>query len=364
MKESLLTDPCLAIADPELPFEVVTDACSCFAKGIAGVLLQEGRPVAFAGGALTSAEQRYHTTDQELLAVVFAIDQWRCYLQGAKHHFLLVTDHHPNTYLKTQPNLNRRQARWSEKLQEYDFSWSYRKGAQNVADAVSRAEHLPPLLQSMATQMRFDWVQRPDELEGGLAEAIADHSDVFFPLISAATLVAQPAIILAATTRSRVRAQASQPEQAEAQPEPEPAPRSAFVPASFGEPDAVQLSWLPELRAAYLQDPQLGDPTDLSIQHKHVTKRNGLWFKGSQIVVPACPAIKRKILAELHDSKYAGHGGEAKTIDLVRRYFWWPHLDLDCKQFVKGCALCQRNKASTQKVPGLLHQHDVPTQRW
>ena len=81
------------------------------------------------------------------------------------------------------------------------------------------------------------------------------------------------------------------------------------------------------------------------------------------MVVPKRPHIKRQILTELHDSKNAGHAWEQKILDLVKRYFWWPHMDADCKHFVKGCSRCQRNKAPTRQYTGLLQQHDLPTQR-
>ena len=45
---------------------------------------------------------------------------------------------HSTSFLKTQPTLNRRQARWSEILQPYDFKWEYRPGRTNVADPLSR----------------------------------------------------------------------------------------------------------------------------------------------------------------------------------------------------------------------------------
>ena len=71
-----------------------------------------------------------------MLALVHAVQTWRCYLEGSK--FTLVTDHYPNTFLKTQPTLNWRQARWSEILQPYDFKWEYRPGRTNVANPLSR----------------------------------------------------------------------------------------------------------------------------------------------------------------------------------------------------------------------------------
>ena len=72
IKHRLVQAPVLALPDPSLPYEVVTDACQ---TGLGAVLLQKGRPVAFAGRLLTDAETRYTTTDQELLAVVYALTQ-------------------------------------------------------------------------------------------------------------------------------------------------------------------------------------------------------------------------------------------------------------------------------------------------
>jgi hypothetical protein len=74
-----------------------------------------------------------------LLAVVHALRVWRCYLEGAE--FTVYTDHVSNTYFQTQPNLSRRQARWLEFLQPFGtFEWKYRKGAKDVADALSRRD--------------------------------------------------------------------------------------------------------------------------------------------------------------------------------------------------------------------------------
>ena len=128
--------------------------------------------------------------------------------------------------------------------------------------------------------------------------------------------------------------------------------------------EAVKLSWLPELAGAYKQDDMLGDQCAGDIMHKHMTARNGLWDRGSLIVLPSCPSTRCQIMNELHDSKCAGHGGEGRIVQLVRRYFRWPSLDSDVKQFVKGCTLCQRNKASGQLYAGKLQQSDLPTEKW
>ena len=68
--------------------------------------------------------------------MVHALTVWRCYLEGVK--FTVVTDHHPNTFFNNLVNLSRRQARWMEFLQQFDFEWKYRPGRVNVADPLSR----------------------------------------------------------------------------------------------------------------------------------------------------------------------------------------------------------------------------------
>jgi hypothetical protein len=55
--------------------------------------------------------------------------------------FTVYTDHVSNTCFQTQPNLSRRQGRWSEFLQRFEaFEWKYRKGTKNVANALSRRD--------------------------------------------------------------------------------------------------------------------------------------------------------------------------------------------------------------------------------
>ena len=134
VRHALTHSPVLALPDFNKAFVVECDA-SDFAVG--AVLLQEGRPVAFEGKKLSSAERNYPTHDRELLAVIHALRQWRCYLEGLR--VTVVTDHNPLTWLQTQRTLSRRQARWSEYLQQFDLGWKYQPGKANTAaDGASR----------------------------------------------------------------------------------------------------------------------------------------------------------------------------------------------------------------------------------
>jgi hypothetical protein len=134
LKYLLTQAPILKLPNPKTPYEVVTDAS---VDGAGAVLLQEGHPVAYESKKFKPAERNYSTSEQEMLATYFALSKWLCYLEGVK--FTLITDHQPNTFLPEMKHiLSRRQARWSEFFQRFNFNWEYRPGRNNVADPLSR----------------------------------------------------------------------------------------------------------------------------------------------------------------------------------------------------------------------------------
>jgi hypothetical protein len=141
LKRGLKGAPVLALPDPDQPYVLNTDA-SDFATG--AVLQQDqGRglqPIAYLSHKMSPAETRYPTHDKEMLAIIHALTEWRTYLQGRQPFTVRVrTDHNSLQYFMTQPSLSARQARWLDKLADFDFKIEYVKGPTNVvADALSR----------------------------------------------------------------------------------------------------------------------------------------------------------------------------------------------------------------------------------
>jgi hypothetical protein len=137
LRAALVSAPVLTLPNFQKPFEVVSDASLL---GTGAVLMQDEKVIAYTSSKFIPAERNYTTGEQELLGVVKAMQEWRCYLEGADS--ILVTDHNPLTFLQTQPSLSRRQARWMEYLARFHYTWQYRPGRINVADPVSRNPNL------------------------------------------------------------------------------------------------------------------------------------------------------------------------------------------------------------------------------
>jgi len=65
-----------------------------------------------------------------------------------------------------------------------------------------------------------------------------------------------------------------------------------------------------------------------------------------------------------HDTKVAGHMGQDKTIELIRRNFWRPKMNERITDFVRSCPECQKNKASRHQPYGLSSPLELPYAPW
>ena len=96
LKGLVTAAPVLALPDSDSPFRLEADS-SGFATG--AVLSQESRkdgkwhPIAFLSKALSPVERNYEIHDTEMLAIVRGLEEWRHYLEGARHPVEIWTDH-------------------------------------------------------------------------------------------------------------------------------------------------------------------------------------------------------------------------------------------------------------------------------
>ena len=110
--------------------------CDASRDGLGYVLMESMRVVAYGYRHLKNHELNYPTHDLELAAIVFASKIWCHYLYGEK--FEVFSDHKSLKYIFTQWD-HMRQRRWTEYLEDYDFTLHYHLGKANVvADALNR----------------------------------------------------------------------------------------------------------------------------------------------------------------------------------------------------------------------------------
>lgn len=121
-------------------------------------------------------------------------------------------------------------------------------------------------------------------------------------------------------------------------------------------------SLIDDLQAAYDQDPLYA--ADNASRPSYLEKHDNLWYFKDRICVPADPKLRLRLLQEFHDAPTAGHPGYLKTLNLIAPHFWWPRMNRTVRSYVSSCPTCQRIKTSTQRTPGLLRPHSVPTRPW
>ena len=116
--------------------------CDASDLSLGSVLYQEDQEgnhqvISFASRTLNKCERNYHTTEKELLSIVFACEKFRTFILG--YPITVRTDHKSISFLKNCRLKHGRLTRWTLTLQEYNIQWEYIPGKSNIAaDVLSR----------------------------------------------------------------------------------------------------------------------------------------------------------------------------------------------------------------------------------
>ncbi|MCJ8732691.1 hypothetical protein PDJAM_G00214120 [Pangasius djambal] len=174
LKKKLTTAPVLHMPDPEAQFIVEVDASDI---GVGAILSQHSgpdqklHPCAYFSHRLTPSERNFDVGNRELLAVKLALQEWRHWLEGAKHQSLIWTDHKNLAYVQEAKHLNPRQSKWSLFFTRFNFVLSYRPRSKNLKpDALSRQWDIPSQEPSHEPIISPPRIEAP--LRWGLEEAI------------------------------------------------------------------------------------------------------------------------------------------------------------------------------------------------
>lgn len=296
LKQHLVSPPILGHPNLNVPFTVYTDASDV---GLGAVLVQQTVPgteeiLAFASRALNPAERNYSATEKECLAVVWALERWRYYLEGRP--FTVVTDHSSLIWVFKTQKPSTRLIRWALRLQEFSFTVEYRKGKYNtVPDALSRAPavQFEPLVLTCAASMP---VKKEDR------EELPITDDVLW------------------------RAQQS---------------------------DLEIMKVYDEILTS--GDMNVGRATRFTIIEDKVFRVVTLPHKTLyQAYVPE--NLRPQLLEFFHANPLSGHLGRFKTCKRIQALAYWPNLSVEVKKFVQNCHICQLHKPECRRPPGKLEQ--------
>ncbi|KAL4352429.1 hypothetical protein GQ457_06G009410 [Hibiscus cannabinus] len=72
-----------------------------------------------------------------------------------------------------------------------------------------------------------------------------------------------------------------------------------------------------------------------------------LYTRGNRLYIPQFGNLRKHLMKESHDSKWAGHPGIHRTIALLADQYYWPHMGRDVEAYVKTCLVCQFSKYAT-----------------
>lgn len=327
LKTAFTTAPILAHFHPEYPTVVETDASD---YAVAAVISQEDpndhllRPVAYFSRSMAPAELNYEIYDKELLAIFAAFKHWRAYLEGSVHPVRVVTDHKNLEYFATTKLLTRRQARWSEFLSSFHYQVLYRPGRLGgKPDILTRRSDVYPKRGEGAYALANPQNLQQLFKDGQLLESLR------------ATYVLEPGSL---STSASVQL------------------RATICDVDSLRVDILTATATDALAQAQLTARDLAAPWSLSPSR--------LLLFNLRVYVPDRDDLRLKILQLKHDHETAGHPGFRKTLELVKREFYWPGLRNYVSDYCRTCDSCSRNKAAHHKPYGLLKQLPIPERPW
>ncbi|KAI5000904.1 hypothetical protein ZWY2020_010863 [Hordeum vulgare] len=273
LKKRLTAAPVLATPDINKEFVIY---CVASKTGLSGVLMQDGRFMAYLSRQLRPHEEKYATHDLELPAVVHALKTWRHYLLGKRCK--IYTYHNSLKYIFTRRELNMRQRRWLELIKDYDLNIQYHPSKANVlVDALRRkASTLNVMLKERLPALY-------EEMESFGLELVEPEF--------LANLDVKP------TLADNIK-------------ESQKGHKSI---------EGIKIKI------------QEGKAPEFSVDEQGV-----VWF-GKRLCVPNKAQLKYFILQEAHDTPYSIHPGGTKMYQDLRERFWWHVMKREIASYVAKC---------------------------
>ena len=116
------------------------------------------------------------------------------------------------------------------------------------------------------------------------------------------------------------------------------------------------VDFLAQIRTATATDEtavKIQDTSDFGQEDCLWKLKDGVLFYDEFIYVPE-GACRLSVLLACHDAPDAGHFGSRKTLELIRRDYYWPKMSSYTQHYVDSCETCNRFKHDNHKPYGLI----------
>jgi len=198
-------------------------------------------------------------------------------------------------HVDTQPTLSKRQARWSEYLQRFNFTWQYRPGRTNVADPLSRNPTYRTAMISAVVARVFRaslYVSTRSRTANRVPKAVDLGPDWLPP----PPVIQQDHDVTNQASGSAIPAD----DLKDSAPAPHFPLQDAFT-------------------EGYTSDPEY--PITMPQKHR-LLFLDGLWWFNDRIAVPDVPSLRQHLMQAFPDSTYAGQQDAAQhgKVSLVAKH--------------------------------------------
>ena len=374
MKESISENSCLEFPEPNWSYELHTDASL---EGIGAVLFQKDpagklHTIEFASKSLSNAQRKQAIPVLECYAIVWALKKFRCYVHGV--HVDIYTDHYGLQYMKKKKDPPAQIQRWWWDIADYDFDIYYKQG-KNIADPLSR----------LMPQNELDEDDSKDmELLNAIDQDVRKHTRVVEILERRTGNLRREYLVrwnnvrgpLTWESRYAIRNHAmvdrfDKDWDAKEKQREEEKLREKRLEMSQESVTRAQLEdpWCKEIRKALAgeettvyarNDAAQCVEVDGRLYHKDNRRRS---TDGQlQLVVPK--EFQRKLVEEIHGGVLGGHFGLNRTLDAVRRHYWWHGMKDDIEEIIKGCPECNARNPVGGEKRRLLHPEERVGRPW
>ena len=68
--------------------------------------------------------------------------------------------------------------------------------------------------------------------------------------------------------------------------------------------------------------------------------------------MPQDDILRYKLTLESHEPIFVGHFSEKKTLEHVKRHWWWPNMQITVQRVVSACPVCQSDATKKRKDEG------------